>query len=61
MAEYHNTTINFTGAGCRARCTARGCNWMGRNHLAIPNVAFAWDRAQTEGRQHTAEARRMGR
>jgi hypothetical protein len=60
MTEYHNTTIQCTGSGWRARCTARGCNWMGQNHHAFPpnGQALAWHQAQTEGRRHTTDEQR---
>lgn len=59
--EHHNTSIVFTGTGCRARCTARNCNWVGRTHLGIISYAIAWDKARTEGRRHTADERRKAK
>ncbi len=55
--RWHTTTVAFTGSGCRARCLARGCNWMGQNHLGIPPYthAAAWYQAQTDGRRHVAD------
>ncbi len=58
--DHHNVSVTFVGAGARARCLARNCNWTSPVHRAWESrgLALAWQKAKDDGRAHTSDEQR---